>query len=224
MAEGREPEGPEEAEPAFDTGAAGIAVALDEARADPSLRDEVAGFLAAQRGLIDLQMHHLKAQFAQLRLRTIGDAAKLALQALSLAAALGVAAVLGLMVHDAMAARGMVVAGFSAPPSLAARGLTGDVLAADLTHRISGVARVTNAYSLTQSEDASAESTDRAKLDIPETGLSLNEVARFLRRRLGRETRISGDLIDLGDGSASIKVDVAGADPIEVRGKLADLD
>ncbi len=224
VAEGRETEGPEEAEPAFDTGAAGIAVALDEARADPTLRDEVAGFLAAHRSLIDLQKHHLKAQFAQLRLRSVGDAVKLALQVLSLAAVLGVAGVLGLMVHDATTARGMVVAGFSAPPSLAARGLTGDVLAGDLTHRISGVARVTNANSLTQSEDASAESNDSVKLDIPETRVSLNEVARFLRRRLGHETRINGALTDLGDGSVAIKVDVAGADPIEVRGKLPDLD
>ncbi len=224
VAEGRGPEGAEEAEPAFDTAAAGIAVALDEARSEPSLRGEVAGFLAAQRSLILMQKHHLKTQFTQLRLRTIGDAAKLALQVLSLAAALGVMAAFGLMVHDAMAARGMVVAGFSAPPSLAARGLTGEVLAADLTNRISDVARVTNAYSLTQSQDARAESADSVKLEIPETGVSLNEVARFLRHRLGRETRISGDLIDQGDGSAAIRVHVAGADPIEVRGKLADLD
>ena len=86
MAVAEEAAGAPEGEPAFHTGAAGIAVALDEARADPSLRGEVSAFLTAQRELIELQKHHLKGQFGQLRLRTFGDVVKLALQTLSLAA------------------------------------------------------------------------------------------------------------------------------------------
>ena len=46
MAEAKEPEGAPEGEPVFDTGGAAIAVALDEARTDPTLHNEVAAFLA----------------------------------------------------------------------------------------------------------------------------------------------------------------------------------
>ena len=156
MAEAREPEAAEEAEPAFDTGAAAIALALDEARDHPAKADEVSAFLAAQRSLVELQKHHLHAQFQQLRLRTAGEGIKLALQGLTLAAVLGVVVILGVMVRDASRARGLVVEGFHAPPAFAARGYSGEVLGAALTGRLGEVQRFANANSLTNSEEVRA--------------------------------------------------------------------
>ena len=49
MAETIEPEASEQVQAALDTGGAAMAAALDEARDDPSLRDEVAAFFQAQR-------------------------------------------------------------------------------------------------------------------------------------------------------------------------------
>ncbi len=224
MAEGREPDVAEEAEPAFDTGAAAVAVALDEARDDPAKRDEVQAFLAAQRGLIELQKHHLRAQFQQLRLRTAGDAIKLALQGLSLAAVLGVVVVFGVMARDAGRARGLVVDGFHAPPAFAARGYSGEVLGAALTSRLGAVQRFANANSLTNSEEVRAGGAEAVKLEIPETGVSLAEVERYLRRWLGHETSLSGDLTDEGNGQVAVSLDMAGHDPIVVKGPASDLD
>jgi tetratricopeptide (TPR) repeat protein len=130
----------------------------------------------------------------------------------------------GLMVRDAMGARGLVVAGFSAPPSFAARGLSGEVLAGDLTSRIAAVDRFTNANSLTRSDDVRGAGAEAVKLEIPQTGVSLDEVARFLRRRLGHEVSLRGALRDEGGGAASITIAIDGVDPIVVRGQAADLD
>ena len=70
MAEAAESEPAEEIEPAFDTGAVAMAAALDEARDDPALKDQVAAFFAAQRKLVEAQTHHLHVQLRQVHLRT----------------------------------------------------------------------------------------------------------------------------------------------------------
>jgi tetratricopeptide (TPR) repeat protein len=224
MAEAIEPEGMRETESVLGAGAVGVAVALDEAREDPSLRAEIAAFLAAQRELTELQARNLKDQVGDVRLRTASDFVKLSLQVLTLAAALALIVLLGAMVHDATGARGLVVAGVTAPPSFAARGLSGDVLAGELTSRIAAVDRFTNASSLTRSDDVRAAGGESVKLEIPETGLSLDEVARFLRRRLGHEVTLRADARDEGGGVVSIVLAVDGADPIVVRGPAADID
>ena len=224
MADVLEPEGTPEGEAAFDTSAAGIAVALDEARAHPSLRGEVAAFLAAQRTLTEDQRRRLKAQEGDLRLRTASDWVKLGLQGLTLVAVLAVAAMLAVMIRDAMNARGLVVEGFSTPPGFAARGLSGDALAADLASRIAAVDRFANANSLTRSDAVRGGEKDAVKLQIPETGVSLGEVDRFLRRQFGHETPLSGQLIDEGGGVVALNMQVSGSDPIVVRGPASDLD
>jgi tetratricopeptide (TPR) repeat protein len=149
---------------------------------------------------------------------------KLSLQVLTLAAALGLIVILGAMVRDAMGARGLVVAGVTAPPSFAARGLSGDVLAGELTSRIAAVDRFANASSLTRSDDVRAAGGDSVKLEIPQTGLSLDEIARFLRRKLGHEVTLRGAARDEGGGVVSITLAVDGVDPIVVRGQAADFD
>jgi Flp pilus assembly protein TadD len=224
MADAQEPEGSAEGEAAFDTGAAGIAIALDEARGHPSLRGEVAAFLSAQRKLTQDQRRRLKAQEGDLRLKTASDWVKLALQGLTLAALLAVAAALAMMVRDAVNARGLVVEGFSTPPAFAARGLNGEALAADLASRIAAVERFANANSLTRSDDVRAGGSEAVKLQIPETGVSLGEVSRFLRSQLGHETPLSGQLIDEGAGRVAINMQLPGSDPVVVHGSASDMD
>jgi hypothetical protein len=48
-----------EADAPLDTNSIGVTLALDGAREDPSLRDDVADFLKDQRSLIEVQKHHL---------------------------------------------------------------------------------------------------------------------------------------------------------------------
>ncbi|MDB5435614.1 MAG: hypothetical protein JWR47_1871 [Phenylobacterium sp.] len=224
MSEMLEPERSSEGALSSETGSVGVAVALDEARHDPSLRGEVAAFLAAQRKLAELQARQLNGQVRDLKVRSLSDLVKLALQGLTLAAALALIVVLVAMVNDAANARGLVVAGFSAPPSFAARGMSGEVLAGELISRIDAVHRFANANSLTRSDDVRGDNADAVKLEIPQTGLSLDDLARFLRRRLGHEVRLTGDVRDEGAGIAAITLAVSGSDPIVVRGTAADMD
>jgi tetratricopeptide (TPR) repeat protein len=220
MADLPEPDVAPEA-PMFDTSATALGLALEGSRSNGG---DAAAFLDAQRGLIELQKDHLKEQFKQLKLHTAGDVVKLALQCLSLAAVVVLMAVLGVMARDAMNANGLVVAGFSAPPSFTARGLTGEVLGNDLTGRVAALARYMNANSFGRSDDVRADRADAVKLEIPETGISLAEVDRYLRSWLGHERRLTADLRDEGAGMASITLALAGSDPVVVRGAAADMD
>ena len=63
MAEIEGLEASEEVQATFDTGAVAMAAALDEARDDPSLREEVAAFFQVQRRLIEAQAHHLRVHW-----------------------------------------------------------------------------------------------------------------------------------------------------------------
>jgi tetratricopeptide (TPR) repeat protein len=224
MAESAEPETSEEVQAAFDTGAAAMAAALDEARDDPSLRDEVAAFFQAQRRLIEAQAHHLHVQLRQLHLKTVSDLAKLALLLASLVALLAVVVAVGAAVRDAMNDHGLVIERFTVPPDLAARGLTGEALAEDLLGRVDAVRRQANANSITVSDDVRAGGADTLKVEIPQTGLSLDEVDRFLHDQLGHARRLSGEMIGDGKGGVVLALHLSRAVPIRVEGAADNLD
>ena len=192
MADVLEPEGTWEGTPGFDVDQRSRGRGQLWTRREPkpfAAGARVAAFLAAQRRLAELQATILKDRVRDLKLRTAsrrGEAVPADPWPCSPPWVVALIAVLIFaMVRDAMNARGLVVAGFSAPPSFAARGMSGDVLAGDLTSRIAAVDRFTNANSLTRSDDVRAAGADSVKLEIPQTGVSLDDVARFLRRRLG---------------------------------------
>jgi tetratricopeptide (TPR) repeat protein len=62
------------------------------------------------------------------------------------------------------------------------------------------------------------------KVQIPETGVSIDELERFLHRWLGHQTMVSGELREEAGGALSLVLHIAGADPIAVSGSGADLD
>jgi tetratricopeptide (TPR) repeat protein len=224
MAEAAESEPAEEIEPAFDTGAAAVAAALDEARADPSLRGHVEAFFKAQEKLVEAQTHHLHVQLRQVHLRTVIDFAKMTLQLVSVAVVLALAVGIGLILRDAMNDNGLVIESFSAPPDLAARGLTGQALAEDLAGRIAAIRRQANANSVTVSDDVRSGGADALKVEIPQTGLSLDEVDRFLHAQLGHAKRLSGEVTSESGGKIAIDLHLSQADPIHVEGAAGDLD
>ncbi len=224
MAEALEPEASEEVQAAFDTGAAAMAAALDEARDDSTLREDVAAFFQAQRRLIEAQAHHLHVQLRQLHLKTISDIAKLVLLLASLVALLALIGAVGGMVRDAMNDHGLVIERFTAPPDLAARGLTGEALAQNLLGRIDAIRRRANANSITVSDDVRSGGADTLKVEIPQTGLSLDEVDRFLRAQLGHARRLTGEVTSDGAGRIVLALDLSQADPIRVEGAADDLE
>ncbi|CAN0001958.1 unnamed protein product, partial [Phaeothamnion confervicola] len=107
-------------------------------------------------------------------------------------AGLAAAAALGLMVWNASRADGLVVEAFLVPPDLAAQGITGEVVARAVLDRVAELDRNTNSLFATQVSDAWTRNT---KIEVAQTGVSLDEVDRLLRRWLGHETYLSGEVV-----------------------------
>ena len=94
---------------------------------------------------LDDQRHHLHEQLNQIHLdvweKKLGVMLRLATLVVGLAAAAGV----GLLVWDAAHANGLIVEPFNVPPDLAAKGMTGQVVAAKGPGR-AGVAAVPDQF------------------------------------------------------------------------------
>jgi tetratricopeptide (TPR) repeat protein len=104
------------------------------------------------------------------------------------------------MLFNASQSRALVIDTFDVPPSLQQRGITGKVVGARLLDRLSQLQR--------QTESSRAESSyannweDQIQVAVPEAGVSLGEVWRTLRRWLGEETRIGGEVVQTSRGLA----------------------
>jgi tetratricopeptide (TPR) repeat protein len=208
MAERREAEEPLEtvqpsAAPAMSDGggaAAALALALKGGKADERL-DE---FLAEQTRFLRLQSEHLHEQRAlqvrylehqerHLKLRYFGDRLRVGLQLLTMLVGLAVVVILGSMAWQAHEDHGVTIEAFTVPPDLAARGLTGQVMASKVLDLLSQMQADTNTV-----RPAASYANDWAgdiKVAIPETGVSLGELNRALRQWLGRETHVTGELV-----------------------------
>ena len=120
------------------------------------------------------------------------------LKILSAVAGLVIAAALGLMAWQASRADGLVVEAFSMPPDFAARGLTGQVVASQLLDQFGALQAATDSIRPTQ---RSANGWDQhARVEIPRTGVSIDELQRFLRQWLGHERHINGEVVRASAG------------------------
>ncbi len=188
-----------------------VALALGKAGRDKSFTAEAAAFLRDQRRMLALQMEHLHEQRAlqvehlkhqerHLRLRYFGDRLRIGLQMLGILAGLTITAFVGAMAWDAHEDHGVSIEAFSVPPELAQRGLTGQVVASQLLDKLAALQAktVTARPASTYANDWGGD----IKVEIPETGVSIGEVNRYLRQWLGSETRITGDLVRTPGGLA----------------------
>ena len=175
---------------------AAVALALGKARSGAKLPPEAADFLRRQTRLIELQTEHLheqrELQLGHLRVRRWKDRLSLALQVLGVVVGAAVALGLAVMVWQAHEDHGLVVEAFSVPPDLVQRGLSGQVVATQLLDKLSDMqaktdsARPPRSYQHDWGEDA--------KVEIPDTGMTLGELSRWLRQWLGSQTRVSGEV------------------------------
>ena len=183
--------------------AAATALALGRAtRGNKALDAKAASFLDQQTRLAHLQSEHLHEQRAltlsRLRLGRWKDRVSLALQAMTAAVGLIVAAAVGVMAWQASADHGLSIEPFSVPPELAQRGLTGQVVAARVLDRLSEFQAAT--VSGRPASSYADNWGDDIKVEIPETGVSIGELNRYLRQWLGHETRITGEVVRMGAG------------------------
>ena len=129
------------------------------------------------------QRHHLHEQFKQLRLGIWEKWLGVLLRLATALSAWPSRRALAFMVWDAAHSNGLLIEPFSVPPDLAARGLTGEVVAAKLLDQLPRCRR----RPLRRAPPKSYTNTgaDGIKLDIPETGVSLGEAGQLSARKTG---------------------------------------
>ncbi len=133
-----ENEGPESGPEGVGTGIDPAALALALALAGAG-REEANAFLKKQGALIDDQRDHLleqrHLQLSRLRLGRFSDRIKVSLQVMTVVLGAAILTGLGTAAWNASQAAGMVVDAISVPPQYAQSGITGEIVANDLTDK-----------------------------------------------------------------------------------------
>jgi tetratricopeptide (TPR) repeat protein len=200
---------------------------------DPGVARKTEEFLTDQSAVLKIQAQHLKEEH-ELRLRylsgQVGESAirrfgarirasiQLAAAALMILAASGVVA----LVYEAFHSRNVVVEPFQAPPSAAARGLTGEVVASRVLDELTRLQAANHAH--IYERGAKSAWAGEVKLAVSETGFSLSEFSRLLKARLGNDTHIDGDLVEREGGGLALTVRGDGVLPKMFTGGAGDFD
>jgi tetratricopeptide (TPR) repeat protein len=185
-------------------------------------REEADAFLREQRALTVDQRHHLHEQLKQLHLGIREKQLGVMLRLATMAMALAIAGGLAFMVWGATHSNGLLIEPFSVPPDLAAKGLTGEVVATKVLDRLVAMQSQTSSQRTPKSYVNSWDEKG-IKLDVPETGVSLGELDSFLRQKLGHDTHVTGEVVRAASGvslTARTGVDVAES----VAGPEEDMD
>jgi tetratricopeptide (TPR) repeat protein len=128
----------------------------------------------------------------------------------------------GWALWSASQARGLIVEGFAAPPDTAARGLSGEVLAARFLDKLRSIDAT--AYSTRAEQSLERDWAGDFQVIIPQTGVSAGAAYAQLQKALGQQTRISGDLVRDAAGGVSLTIRIPEQPSITVSGPEAELD
>lgn len=194
------------------------AIAAIASRQDPGVARKTEGFLDRQSRLLDIQARHLEDEH-ELRLahlahqrhlllgQRLGQAIRLSLQIVIALVVIVIGIGIAVMLHDAFTSRSVVIDAFDAPPTLAARGVTGKVVAADVLDEIT---RLQNATPAGPAEgfkrNLSSAWSNQVTVEVPETGISLEELSQVLRARFGHDVHIGGALVQTDSGGLALTV------------------
>ena len=188
-------------------------------------REEADAFLRRQRRLVDLQIGDLEREDEirhwSLRVRHVSDVMRvtfeLTVALIGLTVIVLIASAVWMAAHD----NGLVIEAFNVPPDMAAKGLTGDVVASQLLDGL------TLMQSQTDSSRApgtySGNFGNDIKIEIPNTGISISEAYRYLAGWLGHQTHISGEVYRTQSGMA-LTVRTSNNVGSRFDGNEADLD
>lgn len=162
-----------------------------------------ATLLEKQSRLIDIQAAREREELRVLRLQGLGRTILLTLVLLLLAG-------IGSALWSASRSNVLVVEPFRVPADLAANGLSGEAIAARLLDEVAALQAQTD--SVRPADSFANNWDDRIDIVIPQTGVSIGEFWRLMRRWLGSETRISGEVVRGADG-ISVTARVSGGSP-----------
>src|SRR5215469_10932428 len=202
---------------------AAISIGLGAAANSERVAAKAEAYLEAQRRLSDDQRRHLHEQLKSLRLSIWQQILAVLLRIAMAFIGAAIAAALAWFIWKATNSNALVMDAFAVPPDLAARGLSGPVVAAKLSDKITAMQAETSSQRPPKSYANGL--ADGLKLEIPETGVSLSELDRFLREKLGRDLHIGGEMVLTGnrvaltarvgsDGSATVTGTEAGMDAL----------
>ena len=182
-------------------------------------------FLEEQTAVLRLQKEQMQEESDihrwSLRIRHFSDVMKVAFELSVAFIVVAIAVGIGAAIWNAASDKGLVIEAFSVPPDMAAKGLTGEVVAAKLLDRLSSLQAQTNS-NRAPSSYANNWGND-IKVQIPDTGVSIGELNRYLRSWLGHETRISGEVYRTDTGIA-VTARAGGDTSPTFQGKESDLD
>jgi len=114
-----------------------------------------------------------------------------------------------------------VIDSFNAPPSLAADGLNGQVLASGLLDVLTRIQAASRAN--IEHRNLSNAWTNEIAIDVPETGISIGQLERMIKTRFGHDQHIQGDLVKTPAGLA-LTVRGTGILPKTFTGESGALD
>jgi len=209
------------------------AIAADQAKQDVGVARSTERFLDQQTILLKaqedelneqrpLRLSHLHSQSQEGKLRRFGQRIRNGMQVLTALVFALIGVGLGVMVYDAFSARSVVVEPFDSPPALAARGLSGKVVAGGLLDQLTRLQAATR--STAAKRDLSNAWTGDIKVEVPETGLSLGDLDRMLKARFGHDLHIQGDLVQTDSGGLALTVRGDNLLPKVFTGGAGDLD
>ena len=203
---------------ASDAAAVGIAMNAapgDEARA--YLREQTELAKLQKQNLIELNAFEL----SHLRWRRFNDQMRGALQLMLVAVGALIVIAIGAAIWSAAHDSSLVIEAFSVPSDLAARGITGEAVAAQLQDKLTAMQTQTDSARPADSY-ANNWGTD-IKIQIPDTGVSISEFYRMLAAWFGHQTHISGEVYRTPEGLA-VAVRASGNSGDTVEGSERDLD
>ena len=194
-----------------------IDIALAEAKDDDNslshrLLAHQIQLVAAQLTEIPIKNDLVAAQLYEVRIKRV-------LWGGAVAAMLGLMTIFAIAMVNASRSHALIVEPFHVPASLEARGLDGTTIANRLTDRFAVMRDLSGS---SRAEDSYANGADGdIKIAIPNTGVSVGEVWRYLREWLGHDRRIGGDVTMVGD-QLEITARIIGGKGESFRAPLAD--
>jgi tetratricopeptide (TPR) repeat protein len=223
---GAEPEAPVEGSvPEIVLDPTAAALAAEAAKFDPELAKNASAYFLKPGHLVEVQTEHLHEQRAinlkLLKVKYFVEQMRAGLRVFVILVATVVGIGVLIMIRDAIADHGLVVEAFSVPPDMVRDGLTGEVVATRFLDKLQAMQTATmsdrpaDSYQYNWGSDI--------KVEIPETGLDLRAVSKYLRDRFGHSNRISGEVIRTQNGIA-VTARFGDAPPATLTGQESDFD
>jgi len=214
---GEEDEKPEVESPEAMAGAEAFAAAVAAKLSgnDPGVARKTEEFLSEQTELLRVQKEHLKAEHAarlhflqgqarEVDIRRFGLRLRVGFQLFLVLIATAIGAGLLVVVYDAFHSRIVIINSFEIAPGLTTPIPSGKIVAAQFLDRLTQLQAATRISA--EKRGLSNAWTNQISIEVPETGLSIEQIERALKARFGHDEHIDGDLVKTESGALALTV------------------